>query len=261
MTRRVPLEGVENFRDFGGYAGRDGQRLRRGLLYRSAAHGAATDADLEAMEALQIALIVDLRRRAEQARDPSRRHPAFAGQVIASETGDDEEEGWIAHVSRSDLSEAWFRDYMVDYYRKVPFDERIVEIFRRYFAALAETEGPILVHCAAGKDRTGLLVALTHHLAGVHPDDILADYMLTNDPVRMERRLPFLTEAIANLAGRTPSAEAVRVAMSVEAEYLKIALDAIVERHGGLDAYLEEVLGVDAARRAALERRLLEPDV
>lgn len=258
MTRHLPLEGVENFRDFGGYATSAGRHLRRGRLYRSASHGRATDADLEAIAALDLAIVFDLRRAGERERDPSRRHPAFAGEVIANGVEDEREDAWFAHIRTSDLTEKSFRDYMFTYYREAPFDARHIDLFSRYFEALERAEGPVLIHCAAGKDRTGILAALTHHLAGVSRDDMIADYILTNDPERMARRLPLVTQAITELAGRPPSEAAVRVAMSVEAAYLETALDAIAERFGGLDAYLEEGLGVDRKRRAALEAWLLE---
>ena len=70
----------------------------------------------------------------------------------------------------------------------------------------------VLVHCAAGKDRTGILAALTHHVAGVHPDDITADYLLTNDPERLARRLPQVKDAIHEISGRVPDDAAVLVA-------------------------------------------------
>ncbi len=258
MTRHLPLEGVENFRDFGGYDTVEGRRLRRGLLFRSASHGKATDADLAAIAALNLAVVVDLRRKGERERDPSRRPAGFAGEVITNDIGEHEEDAWIAHISRSDLTAASFRTYMFEYYRKAPFDPRHVDLYARYFMALERADGPVLIHCAAGKDRTGLLAALTHHLAGVHPDDALADYLLTNDPDRMNRRLPQVIEAITALAGRAPSEDAVRVAMAVEAEYLATALATIAEAFGDLDSYLERGLGVDASRRDALREKLLE---
>src|SRR5207248_694977 len=137
--------------------------------------------------------------------------------------------------------------YMTDYYRKAPFDERHVDLFSRYFAALAELDGPMLIHCAAGKDRTGLLAALTHHVAGVHPDDIAADYLLTNDPARMAQRLPMVMQYIEEISGRTPDAAAVLTVMGVEATYLEAAFGEIEARFGGPDAYLERVLGVTPA--------------
>jgi protein-tyrosine phosphatase len=258
MTRRVILEGVENFRDFGGYATASGQRLKLGRLYRSASHGKATDSDLATIDALALAVIVDLRRRRERERDPSRRPDGFAGQVVTNDLGDEEEDSWITHITTSDLSGASFHGYMYDYYRNAPFDPRIVDLYRRYFEVLAQAEGPVLIHCAAGKDRTGILAALTHHLAGVHRDDMMADYLATNDPDRVARRLPLVQQAIHDLTGRMLPEPTVRVAMGVEAGYLDTAFAVVAERYGDLDRYMETALGVDGARREAVRARLLE---
>ena len=258
MTRRVPLEGVENFRDFGGYKTASGGRLKTGRLYRSASHGKATDADLETIHALELAVIVDLRRRRERERDPSRRHDAFAGEVIANDLGDEEEDSWIGHITTSDLTDASFHGYMYEYYRTAPFDPRIVDLYRRYFEILARAEGPVLIHCAAGKDRTGILAALTHHLTGVHRDDMMADYLATNDPERVARRLPLVGQAIHDLTGRTLPESTLRVAMGVEPGYLDTAFAAMAEHYGDVDRYLEIALGVDSIHRRALKARLAE---
>ncbi len=257
MTRRVALEGVDNFRDYGDYPTSSGRRLDRGKLYRSASHGRATDADLATISALGLAVVVDLRRETEQTRDPSRRPKNFQGQIITSDKAANEEDGWIKHLQSSDLTEDAFRNYMVTYYQEAPFDPRHIDLFTRYFAALAVTDGPILIHCAAGKDRTGLLVALTHHLLGVHPDDALADYLLTNDVERLERRLPLVTEYISAFSGKTPTDAAVRVAMGVEPHYLEAALGEIKNRFGGTDRYIERILRVDPASRDVISARLL----
>jgi protein-tyrosine phosphatase len=147
---------------------------------------------------------------------------------------------------------------MLDYYRHAPAQQRHIDLYARYFRALAETQGPILVHCAAGKDRTGIICALTHHLAGVHDDDIIADYLLTNDDARMTARLPTMREHVATVAGgRVPSDEALMTAMRVEAEYLETAFSMMREAHGSLDGYMEAVLGLDDALRGKIHDRLL----
>ncbi len=255
--RVVPLEGVGNFRDFGGYAGRDGRRVRRGRLYRSAHHGQATDADLEAIAALNLAAIVDLRRGEERERMPCRRHGGYAGLLIENPSNEAVSDPWIEFMKSSDASADAFRSYLVDYYRKAPFEARHVDLFSRYFQALADVDGPILIHCAAGKDRTGLLAALTHSLLGVDEDDIFEDFLLTNTAARIEERMPMVAQMIAEQSGRTPTDEAVRCAMAVEAVYLERAFEAIDAAHGGVDAYLAEALGVDDAVREAIEARLL----
>jgi protein-tyrosine phosphatase len=258
MTRHIRLEGVENFRDYGDYATAAGRRLKAGRLSRSAAHGRATDADLAVIEALDLAVIVDLRRPGERERDPARRPAGFKGKVIENDHGESAgDDPWWTFVRSCDLSEDAFRGYLMNYYREAPFAARHVDLFARYFQALAEAEGPVLIHCAAGKDRTGVLAALTHHLAGVHQDDIVEDYLLTNNPERIAARAPMVAELIAAETGRTPTDAAIRAAIGVEAEYLAEAFRAIDAEHGGADAYLEQALGVDGAMRRRLEARLL----
>ena len=258
MTRHLAFEAVENFRDYGDYAAAGGRRLKRGVLYRSAAHATATDADLEKMAALNLAAIVDLRRKNERERAPSRRHPQFDGRVIFTDEGDVGEDPWQLFLKQSDLSAEAFRGYMFDYYDEAPFVDRHLYLYSEYFKALAELDGPVLIHCAAGKDRTGILAALTHHLAGVSDEDIVSDFMLTNDPERMAKRLPVIMQAMTETTGRKPTEGAVMVAMSVEEGYLERAFAAIKARYGSTDAYLERALGVDAALRERLEARLLD---
>jgi protein tyrosine/serine phosphatase len=256
MTRHIPFDAIENFRDFGGYAAGQ-KRLKRGLLYRSAAQSKATDADLEKLAGLGLSVIVDLRRANEREKEPSRRWNGFAARVIENDIGQDTADEWATFVQSSDLTPQSFRAYMMDYYRHAPFQRRHIDLYTRYFRALAESEGPILVHCAAGKDRTGIICALTHHVAGVHDDDILADYLLTNDPARMEKRLPMVREAVRETSGREASDEALMVAMRVEAEYLAEAFRVMREAHGSLDGYLDQALGLDADLRGRLHDRLL----
>ena len=257
MTRKLPFDAIENFRDFGGYAAGD-RRLKRGLLYRSAHQAEATEADLAALAALGLAVIVDLRRPGERQRNPSRRWAGFGAAVIENHVDDQEEDGWLKSIAQADANPEAFGRYMVDYYRDAPFVDRHVDLYGRYFKALGQTEGPVLIHCAAGKDRTGILAALTHHLAGVHEDDILADFLLTNDLERFRRRAPTMAAHVEAMTGRRLPEETLHVAMGVEAHYLETAFKAIHERHGTLDAYLEQALGVDAALRAAIKDRILD---
>jgi protein-tyrosine phosphatase len=255
MTRHLRLQGVHNFRDYGDYPTRGGGRLARGQLWRSAGHHMATDADLETIAELDLAVVVDLRTPTERAAAPSRRPERFRAKVVAGEH--EAEDTWIAFLKRTEFTPAEIRAYMVEYNRKAPFEPRHLDVFTRYFRHLAEADGPILVHCAAGKDRTGLIVALTHDMLGVAEDDIIADYLLTNDPAVLEARGPIVAGHLAEHLGRAPSEEAVRVAMGVEAEYLATALATIRERHGSTEAYLRDALGVDAPMREALEARLV----
>jgi len=256
MTRHIPLQGVENFRDFGDYAAGQG-RLKRGVLFRAAHQAEATDADLETLAALGIVTLVDLRRPNERERSPSRRWTGFSAQVIDNDLGVTGVDPWLEFITSSDLTEASVHDYMDEYYRRLPFKERHIDLFRRFFLALAEGRGPALIHCAAGKDRTGVLAALTHHIAGVADDDVIDDYLLTNDPTRFDRRGQMFMDHIAGITGRRPDEAAMRAAMGVEARYLAAAFAVIKAEHGSLDGYLEQAVGIDAATREQVRAHIM----
>ncbi|ENZ80883.1 protein tyrosine/serine phosphatase [Caulobacter vibrioides OR37] len=256
MTRHIPLQGVENFRDFGDYAAGAG-RVRKGVLFRAAHQAEATDADLEILASLGIVTLVDLRRPNERERSPSRRWAGFSAQVIDNEMGATGPDPWLEFLKSSDLSEASIHGYMDEYYRRLPFKERHIDLFRRFFLALAEGRGPALIHCAAGKDRTGVLAALTHHIAGVADDDVIDDYLLTNDPTRFDRRGAIFMDHIEQATGRRPTEAAMRAAMGVEARYLAAAFAVIKQEHGSLDGYLEQAIGLDASTRDKVRAHIL----
>ena len=256
MTRVLPTQGVDNLRDFGGYATRCGRGLKPGRLYRSAHHQNATDEDLQTLAALNLTVIVDLRRAEERAKYPSRRHEGFSGEVIHNDLGD-ADAGWEAMLRDQEPTAAFFRAKSLDWYRRAAFETRHIDLFSRYFAALAVAEGPVLIHCAAGKDRTGLLAALTHHLAGVHRDDMLEDYLLTNRLDFHQRRARTIAGLITEYTGVVPTDAAVRAAMGVEAADLEAALEVIEAKYGSIDAYMEQVLGVDDRKREVFAARFL----
>lgn len=256
MTRHLDFDGIHNFRDFGGYPTACGRRLRPARLYRSANHHHASDADLQRLRELELTVIVDLRQPVEREREPSRRWRDFACRVVENDLAE-EHRDFEALVRESDLSAAWFFAHASDFYARAPYEPRHVDLFRRYFHALAETDGAVLVHCAAGKDRTGLICALTHHVAGVHRDDMLQDYLLTNDEARLAGKMRFLASWLESVVGRRPTDEALRVAVSVHPDYLERALAVIVGRDGSIEAYLAQTLGLDAVLRERLRERLL----
>ena len=125
-------------------------------------------------------------------------------------------------------------------------------------SAIAAGDGPVLIHCAAGKDRTGILAALTHHVLGVHHDDLMEDYLLTNVAARIEARTPMAAEMMRETFGREPSMAAVRAFLGVDAAYLEKAFVAIKAQYGDLDVYLEGPIGLDAAMRDRVRHHLLD---
>jgi protein-tyrosine phosphatase len=255
--RLIPLENVRNFRDFGGYASRHGGRVRMGRLYRSGHHAEASQRDLEAMAALGIHVQADLRRPDEREKQKSR----FAAPVTITHDGGRETEAphmrFLTQVSvDADAADQW----MSDYYEAAPFKAHHQALFRDWFVHLAGApEGAAgLVNCAAGKDRTGILCALTHHVLGVSEADIRADYDLTNEAVGIEARLPEAAAYFNQMLGKDYPADVFRPFMGVRMKYLERALGAIEARAGSVEAYLVDVLEVDAPLQAELRAKLIE---
>ena len=272
-SRVLSLEGVHNFRDYGGYQAAGG-RLRRGVLWRSGQHAEASDADLASIDSLGLRAVIDLRTHAERAKMPCRRADGFAARVIVSQdamalpaVGEETPEEELAPhmaaarghggvVSPPQSAEA-SRERLRHAYGSFPFRPPLVAVTRRYLAELAESDGPSVIHCMAGKDRTGYSVAMVLAALGVHRDDVMEDYLLTNTAGDSEARIEAGRRSIRAIWGDMEDA-ALRALMAVEPEYLAITYAVIEERYGSLEAYLETVLGVDGALREKLVERLVE---
>ena len=259
MNPRIQtLEGVENLRDYGGYGTAASRRLVSGRLFRSGHWANASDEDLEALIGLRVETIVDLRRAVEREQQPSRRHPACMARTLTTPATPEDltEAPHIAFLKSRDLTPDASREFMVSAYRRIPYEAPHLDLFSRYFRALADSDGAVLIHCAAGKDRTGILAAQTHRMLGVHPDDMIEDYVLTNTAVRLEDRAPEIAERLSRWSGRPASPEAVVAFVGVEAGYLDMAFSEIDRQSGSLDGYFETALGLDTATRDRIAERL-----
>jgi protein tyrosine/serine phosphatase len=244
VTRVVPTQGIHNFRDFGGYTSQFGGRIATGQLFRSGQHKDATAEDLEQVHRLGLAYIVDLRSDSERALYPCARHADHRAETLFTSGNT---LGLQSHVDAGTgvrtAQEA--HQAMVELYRHMPLRPVLQETLRRYFARLSEDSGPSLVHCLAGKDRTGLAVALVQHQLGVHLDDIRADYMLTNSTGDAAARIAAGAEAVRANFGADMEDGAVRTLMSVHPDYL----DAAFATMGSIDGYCRTQLGLSSALR------------
>ena len=252
----LPLSGVHNFRDYGGYATEDGGTVRTGRLWRSAHHEQASDADLAVIDQLGIETVVDLRGDDERAAHPCRRSQGFAGRVMFAPgiTA-----GLAPHLAaaKTGITADVARERMIVTYQDMPYRPVLVQSLRLYLAALAEYDAPSLVHCVAGKDRTGFAVALVHRLLGVHEDDVMADYLLTNIAGRIDERVAQGGAVIRARYGGEIKDDAIRTLMMVSPAYLDAAFGAIRERHGSLSQYAEDVLELSPAQHDAMRDMLV----
>ncbi|MFD7022720.1 tyrosine-protein phosphatase [Promicromonospora sukumoe] len=215
MTPYTPLHldwaGCLNARDLGGLPLTGGGTVRERVLVRSESPSYLTDDGVAAAGAYGLSRIIDLRRPEELVEWPSRLAdgPAYLHLPVQA-PGDPEEGPWV-HLYQGML-------------------DRHPELFARAVGAVADApEGPVLVHCAAGKDRTGLVVALALTLAGADVDALADDYEVTN-----ARLAPRYEERAAGAGDDRPAERKVPPTRHV----ILGALDHLSVRHGGVEAYL-----------------------
>ncbi len=257
FSRVIEAQSVFNFRDFGGYKAKDGARLRTGILYRSGDHSQATEQDQVQTKALGLASWVDLRSHKERSKKPNRLWSDPNIKHISAPSYQTQDAPHMLQPSGVVTADS-VRQGLLGAFRTLPFDPPLIEAFRMCIAGLAESSGAALVHCTAGKDRTGMVVALVHYLLGVHQDDIYADFLLTNTAGDREARFQALAPLVREMWGGTVSDEAVQAALDVEAAYLDAFFRELETRANGVSRYASDVLCLSSDTVGKLEQRLFE---
>ena len=242
-TRLLDWEGGLNARDLGGYATEDGRETRWGAVVRSAALATLTEAGRAALADYGVRAIVDLRLPAELADDPNPyAEPGDHGIAYTNVSFIDPAAAPPDAVST--LAEDYLQ--MLDRYR-----QGVAEAMAAI--ASAPADGAVLIHCAAGKDRTGLISALLLGAVGVPAATIADDYALTAELLR-SRELEWLE----NGPGERAEREAMVARYAPTAEVMLAVLAGLTERHGGVEPYLRST-GLDAGDLERLRRRLVGP--
>ncbi len=253
------LAGVRNFRDLGGLPAAGGRRVRHGVLFRSGHLAHATEDDARFLGSLGLHTVFDFRNDADIALDgPDVELTGVRNVNLPLNDPAHGAEFWnmvrarnLGHL-RSVLADGRAAERMAETYREV-VTGRTAEL-GHVLRALADDSVPALMHCAAGKDRAGLSVAVTLLALGVGRDVIEADYLESNAPHRRYRmrRAPQSTgpedREIAELL--SPMFEA-------RAAYLHAAFDEMDATWGSADRYLTDGLGLAPAAREHLQSRLL----
>ncbi|KOG28550.1 GNAT family N-acetyltransferase [Streptomyces resistomycificus] len=235
MDRHLPFSALHNFRDLGGYRTPDGLRVRPGRLYRADSLGRLSPGtpDWDRFLSLGIRTVIDLRHPWEAdagGRVPS--HPSFTYHNLSIEHRPYNQAALTADVDPG--------PYLAERYMEVAEDgTKEIRGALELIARSAESETPLVFHCASGKDRTGQLAALVLSLLGVPEQTIVEDYSLT------ELAAPaLLADWIARNDGHPPAWPAFGRA---PASGMRLFLAALTARHGSVEAYVSEALGLSPA--------------
>jgi len=247
-VRRVGLDGPANFRDLGGYPA-GARRLRRGHVFRSDSLSRMSESDVRhVVDELGVATVVDLRAGHEVAtygHGPLGSEGVLVHHLpIADETRPDRIERPPDAPDPATLTLDRIYLLMLDRYA-----DRFVGVLRML---ADEATHPIVFHCAAGKDRTGLVAALLLSLLGVDDETVAADYALTSEHID---ELVARHRAQAESEGNT--VEVNDAHLRAEAAVMRIVLAETRERYGSAEAYLLSH-GLEPDAVAALRASLLE---
>src|SRR3954462_12664642 len=240
--RHLALQGASNFRDLGGYATTDGRTTRWRHIFRSNHLGQLTAADIEIVRALGVRSAFDFRGVEERAAgvcvvDEITVHSLPIEPTVVASLRAELARGTLTTTVALELMRESYRNYVL---HNTPR-------FRNLFGHLLEDRAPLVIHCTAGKDRTGFASALILHALGVSDDVIAEDYLLTNHHYKRDATAAIdLPEDVRNAIG------------NVEASYLAAAFEAVSSEYGDLETYLRDGLKLGTAEQTALKARYLQ---
>ena len=243
LERSVLLDGTSNFRDIGGYQGHGGGRVKWRKIFRSDHLGLLSAADVQKLQQMEVQCVVDFRGSSERLAQPC----ALSGaKVHALGIEPTIVQALQAHAQQNtSLDAPAARRLMQQTYHDFVSDN--TPRFAQLFELLLHQDAPLVFHCTAGKDRTGFAAALVLYSLGVSQQDILQDYLLTNQ---------LYVPPIGVGEGAPPE---VRAAIQrVQDDYLQAAWDAVEHGYGGMPQYLQKGLRLGNYKIKLLKTKYLE---
>lgn len=255
QQRIFPLTGVKNFRDMGGYSATDGRQVRWGRLFRSGHLSEIPENIGEEVTSRNITTVIDFRSDAEKKRNPVRWpigwSPAYNALPIGGNAA-----AWVQElferIAVSPFPANELRDQFILAFQTIPVKN--ASGLKKFFDVMLthEGDGAVLFHCTAGKDRTGIAGSLMLRCLGVTEEEIMDDFLMTNDAVELDATSLRLADWLSERAGRQINPKDVFPLVGVERDFLHAAHSAIDEAYGSMDRYFTDGLGIGPDEREKL---------
>lgn len=260
--RVIHLKGTTNTRDIGGYQTSDQGTLRWGQIIRSDKLSRLTAKDFQKLEDIGLKTVIDLRTQKEHDQSPTVWKGDNPPQFLHFPVGDSSNDWFTAQrkmMKKNRFTEEQSLEHMTEGYRMI-LEEGTASYKKLMEVVLDDSNWPVLIHCNAGKDRSGVGVALILETLGVDRETIMEEYLLTNEISRIEEKAVFLSKESKNssrgnkFSKGTPASAWLPI-VGVRAQMLEAFYDSVDEKYGSMDAYLTE-LGVDQEARLELAASL-----
>ena len=249
MTSVVPIQNGINFRDLGGIKTSDGRQIRSGMLYRSGEFSRLSDEEKKFLsDELNLHYVLDYRDQLEIDRNPDNLWNNSQYFNIPANPLSDEITASLVSDDIFVLKKYSPLDFMIKLYQLLPFNNLA---YKKLISILLNANGkPLVQHCAVGKDRTGVGVALTLFALGVSEDVIMQDYLLTEQYLN-DYRQAVLSQNKSKLSAE--EFEKQKIIFSAKQEFLTAAIDEIKKRYNTIDNWLHQEYQLDDNNRKILQ--------
>ena len=250
-TRVIVLQGQSNFRDLGGYRAADGRHVKWGMIYRSGELSHLTEVDYRRISTLGIRTLYDLRDQSERASQPTLWGAGAVNALDSAKTG--VISGALSPLSDPTIDAGRARAALGDFYAQMP--DLYAPEFRVIIHELLEGHAPLLLHCTAGKDRSGVASALILAALGVSRETIVQDYVLTDQLLKPSAEPP-KTEFMRRF--QTLPSDVQHAIMSADPAYIGAAFRSMETRYGSVEGYFSTQLGLGPAEISRLRSLYLQ---
>ena len=255
--RHIPFEGIWNFRDLGGYITEDGHRIKWGKLYRSGQLSGLTPKDQADFKALDIGLVCDFRYEGEQRRAPNNIEISSEVNIMSLPIRNGSFRGFFEKLGVEEPGSDDMLAAMKQIY--CDFVNEHAQTYAEMFRHILETENGALIHCTAGKDRTGFGSAMILAALGVGRETIMTDYLLSARYFSADIAVSLINRSSEGNRQPVFSMDVLRPVYEVYPEYLLAAFEEIERNFTSVDHFMTEALGVAPQLRQALKDKYLEP--
>ena len=250
--RLLPMDGAHNTRELGGYKTTDGKSVKWGMLYRSDKLSDISDTDQAYLQDLGIKKIIDFRSKEEKEEDPDI-IPKGIDYIEMPISVDGAMRSKIEAVLKGETNKD-VKSFLIDANKE--FVSNYTDVYEDFLRNLIDDDGPALFHCTAGKDRAGFAAAITLIALGVSKEDVIDDYMKTNQFTK--ERIEEIIGQIELMTLYQTDAEILRPLLGVEREYIETAFQTAEEKYGSLENFIRDGLNISDEDIQKLRNKFIE---